>query len=81
MRGFGSRMRTLVRGFPTCDLLLHPRWAFFGMALDTGVGTFGLPKALGHVGIWNIVDLMGARAEQQCIHDARHVTGDALARL
>ena len=81
MRDFDGRMRTLVRGFPTCNLLLHPRGAFFGMALDTGVGTFGLPKALRHVGIGNIVDLMGARAEQQCVHDARHVTGDALARL
>ena len=75
----GSQMRTLVGGFPACDLLLHPLRAFFAVAHETRVGAFGLPKPLGHIRIRNIVNLMRARAEQKRIHDARHMAGDALA--
>ena len=78
---FDSRLRTLVCAFPTRDLLLHPRCAFVSMALETRVGALGLPEALRHLGIRNVVDLMRTRAEQKCVHDGRHVTGDALARL
>ena len=49
------------------------------MTQQAGIGAFFLPKAQGHVSIRNIVDLVGSRAEQQCIHDARHMTGNAAA--
>ena len=81
MRGFDGRLRTLVCGFPTRDLLLHPRRTFFGVALEARVGALGLPKALRHIWIWNVVDLMRARAEQQGIHDPWHMARNTPARL
>ena len=63
MQSFDDRLRTLVCGLPTCDLLLDPRCTFFSVALEACVGAFGLTEALRHIGIRNIVDLMGARAE------------------
>ena len=79
MRSFDGRLRTLVCGFPTRDLLFHPYCAFFSVALEARVRAFRLTEALRHIGIRNIVDLMGTRAEQKCVHDARHVTRDAAA--
>ena len=78
---FGSRLRTLVCGFPTRDLLFHPCCAFFSVALEARVRAFRLTEALRHIGIRNSVNLMGTRAEQKRVHDARHVTGDAAAAL
>ena len=72
-------MCTLVRGFPAGDLLSHPLRRFFGMAKEACIGAFGLPESLGHIRIRNIVNLVGSRAEQKRVHDARHVAGNALA--
>ena len=49
------------------------------MAEEACIGAFGLPKTLGHIRVRNIVNLVGSRAKQERIHDARHVAGNALA--
>ena len=49
------------------------------MAKQACIGAFGLAKPPGHIRIWNIVNLVGSRAEQERVHDARHVAGNALA--
>jgi hypothetical protein len=49
------------------------------MAQEARIGAFGLPKSLSHIRIGNIVNLVGSRAEQERVHNARHVAGNALA--
>ena len=38
-------------------------------------------EARGHLRVGDVVDLVIARLEHQCVHDARHMTRDATARL
>lgn len=45
------------------------------------VWAFSLTEARGHFRAGNVIDLVSARAEENAIHDARHVAGDAAARL
>jgi len=47
------------------------------MTKQAGIRAFLLPKAQSHVSIWNVIDLVGPGTEQQRIHDAWHMAGNA----
>ena len=51
------------------------------MAKQTGVGAVLLAEAQRHFRVGDIVNLVGSRAEGQCIHDGRHVAGYTAASL
>jgi hypothetical protein len=49
------------------------------MAQQTCIWAFLLPKSLGRVGVWNIVNLVSASSEKNGVHDTGHVTRNAAA--
>jgi hypothetical protein len=59
--------------------LLNPFRALLFVTQETRVGAVFLAKVARHLGIGNIVNLMGAGAKHQGIHNARHVAGDAVS--
>ena len=49
------------------------------MTEQAGIRTFLLSKALCHLRVGNVIDLMRSRAEKKSVYNPRHVTGDATA--
>ena len=59
--------------------LLNPIRAFFLVTEEARIGALFLSKVPCHLGIGDVVNLMGTSAKYQGIHNARHVTRDAAA--
>jgi len=49
------------------------------MTEQAGIRTFLSSKALCHLRVGNVIDLMRSRAEKKSVDNPRHVTGDATA--
>jgi hypothetical protein len=58
-------------------LQIDPSGIFFRVAQQTGIWTFFLPKSLRHIGIGDVVNLVGACSKQKSVHNAWHVTRNA----
>jgi hypothetical protein len=59
----------------------QPRRTSITMADQTRICAIDVSEALCHFRIGDVINLMRPRLEQHRIHDARHMTADAMARL